>query len=74
MFKVTDNYFVSPQISADDIDSIAAAGFKAVVCNRPDTEVQPSHQAAAIQKAARAAGLEFYILPLTHQTMTADSR
>jgi uncharacterized protein (TIGR01244 family) len=72
MFKVTDNYFVSPQISANDIDSIAAAGFKAVVCNRPDTEVQPSHQAAAIEQAARAAGLEFYILPLTHQTMTAD--
>ena len=48
------------------------AGFKAVICNRPDSEVPPSHQSAALENAARASGLEFYTLPLTHQTMTTE--
>ena len=48
------------------------AGFKTVICNRPDGEVPPSHQAKAVKVAVRAAGLEFHILPLTHQTMTPD--
>ncbi len=71
--KVTDTYFVSPQISPDDIAQIKAHGITTILCNRPDTEVPPSHQAAAVRAAAEAAGLSFFELPLTHQTFTPDN-
>jgi len=70
---ITPRYAVSPQISVEDITAIAAAGFTRIICNRPDAEVPPSHQAAAIGEAARAAGLEFEVLELTHQTMTPEN-
>ncbi|MEX0286255.1 MAG: TIGR01244 family sulfur transferase [Paracoccaceae bacterium] len=70
---ITDTYAVSPQISAEDLPQIAAAGFTRVICNRPDAEVPPSHQADAIGAAAQAAGLEFEVLELTHQTMTPEN-
>ncbi|SER00246.1 TIGR01244 family sulfur transferase [Thalassovita taeanensis] len=70
--QITPRYSVSPQISAEDLPAIKAAGFARVICNRPDEEVPASHQAAAIAAAAQDAGLDFVILPLTHQTMTPE--
>ena len=70
---LTPRYAVSPQIDPEDLSDIAAAGFTTVICNRPDEEVPPSHQSAAIAAAAEAAGLTFHALPITHQTMTPDS-
>lgn len=71
--QLTPRYHVSPQIAAEDLSVIADAGFTTVICNRPDVEVPPSHQAEAIGAAAKAAGLEFQVLELTHQTMTPDN-
>ena len=73
MRQITPRFFVSPQISAEDMPHIAAAGITLVLCNRPDAEVPPSHQASAIKAAALAAGLDFAQRPLTHQTMTQDT-
>lgn len=70
--QVTPRYFVSPQISAEDVPALAEAGFTHVICNRPDVEVPPSHQAAAIGAAVEAAGMTFLVNPLTHDTMTPD--
>jgi uncharacterized protein (TIGR01244 family) len=69
---ITDQYFVTPQISVGDVPAIVEAGFKTVICNRPDAEVPPSHQTQALEAAVCAAGLTFHALPLTHQTMTPD--
>lgn len=71
--QLTPRYHVSPQISAEDIPAIAASGYTRIICNRPDAENPPSHQAAAIGAAAEAAGLSFHVLELTHQTMTPDN-
>lgn len=70
--EITPRYSVSPQISAEDIPAIVAAGFTCVICNRPDGEIPPSHHASVIEAAAKAAGLTFVVNPLTHETMTAD--
>lgn len=70
--QITDTFFAAPQISPQDAADIAAAGITRVICNRPDVEVPPSHQAQAIEQAVRAAGMEFALQPLTHQTMTPD--
>lgn len=70
--KITARFIAAPQISPEDMPAIAATGVTRVVCNRPDNEVPPAYQAAAMQSAAEAAGLEFYVRPLTHQSMTAE--
>lgn len=70
---ITPTYAVSPQIDPSDLPAIAEAGFKAVICNRPDAENPPSLQIAAMAAAAEAAGLAFHAVPLTHQTMTPDN-
>jgi uncharacterized protein (TIGR01244 family) len=70
---VTPTYAVSPQIAPEDMSAIRDAGYVAVICNRPDEENPPEWQAAAMEQAARAAGLGFTAIPLTHQTMTPDN-
>lgn len=73
MRSLTPRYHVSPQISVEDIPAIVDAGVTLVICNRPDAEIPPSHQADAIRAAAEAAGLQFEVLELTHQTMTPEN-
>lgn len=61
-----DRVAVSGQLRPDDMAEIAAAGFVAVVNNRPDGEAmfgQP--RTADIAKAAEAAGLAFLDLPFS---------
>jgi uncharacterized protein (TIGR01244 family) len=70
--QITPRYFVSPQIDPTDIEGLRAKGITRILCNRPDGEVPPSHQAAALQAAAEAAGLTFVVQPLTHQTMVPE--
>ncbi|SFS47268.1 TIGR01244 family protein [Sulfitobacter marinus] len=70
--KITPRFFASPQIDPSDMAAIREAGVTLILCNRPDAEVPPSHQHAAIKAAADAAGIKFAVQPLTHQTMTPD--
>ncbi len=70
---LSPTYAVSPQIQPEDCTAIAAAGFTTIICNRPDTEIPPDCHAAAVEAAALGAGLQFVILPITHQTMTAEN-
>ncbi len=70
--QITDRYAVSPQIDPEDAPAIKAAGITTVICNRPDAEVPPSHQAETLRAAIEAEGLRFEVLPITHQTMTPD--
>jgi uncharacterized protein (TIGR01244 family) len=72
MRQITPRFFAAPQISPEDMPALVAAGIRRVLCNRPDIEVPPSHQSAAMEIAAREAGLEFAVQPLTHQTMTPE--
>ena len=69
---ITPAYAVSPQIEPDDVPAIAAAGYRVVVCNRPDAEVPHELSAAVMRAAVEAAGLVFVENPVTHATMTPD--
>ena len=55
--KVTDALSVSPQITADDIVAIKEAGFRAILCNRPDGEEPGQPTFEEIEKAAADSGL-----------------
>ena len=36
--QISQDFSVSPQITAADVAEIANAGFKSIICNRPDFE------------------------------------
>jgi len=70
---VDDRVAVSGQLAPDDMKEIAAAGFVAVVNNRPDGEAmfgQP--KTADLRAAAEAAGLVFLDLPFSGPRATPD--
>lgn len=70
--RIDPAYAVSPQIAPEDVPDIAAAGFRTVVCNRPDAEVPAELSSAALRIAVEAAGLAFVDNPVTHPTMTPE--
>lgn len=57
---------VAPQILPEQMADIAAAGFVAIVNNRPDDEEPGQPTGAEIQAAAEAAGLAYTAIPVTH--------
>lgn len=57
---------VAPQITPDDVSAIAAAGYVAIVNNRPDGEEPGQPEGEAIRAAAEAAGLAYTAIPITH--------
>lgn len=63
--KLDEKITVSGQISVDDVAAIAAAGYKSIICNRPDGEGGENQPAStALENAAKAAGLQFAYLPV----------
>ena len=62
--KLTAGLSVSQQIAASDLRAIADAGFRAVVCNRPDGEGSDRPNFSEIEVAARALGIEAHYLPV----------
>ena len=71
--EIVENYAVSPQITPSDMPALAAAGVTTVICNRPDGEVPPDLQAAAIQAAAEAVGIAFVYNPVVGIGMSPNS-
>ncbi|HEX3636689.1 MAG TPA: TIGR01244 family sulfur transferase [Paraburkholderia sp.] len=62
--KLTAELAVSQQIAASDVRAIAQAGFRAVICNRPDGEGVDQPNFSEIQAAAREQGIEAHYLPI----------
>lgn len=71
--QLSDDVSVAPQLEPDDMAALAAQGVRAVICNRPDAEVPPHLQAAAMQAAAEAAGLTFTYNPVAMPNLTFDA-
>lgn len=63
--QITEKTAVSPQITPQDMTAIKEAGFRAIICNRPDGEGvdQPSFE--EIEAAAKKVGLEAAYVPVT---------
>lgn len=62
--KISSGLTVSPQINVSDIEEIKAAGFRSIICNRPDGEAADQPVFQEISDAARAAGLETMYIPI----------
>ena len=62
---LTPDFATAGQLSAEDVEQAAAAGFRSIVNNRPDYEGGPSQPTSqAMQQAAEAAGLRYEFLPV----------
>jgi len=57
---------VGPQLRPEQLGRLAAAGFRSVLCNRPDDEEPGQPAFAEIAAAAAAAGFEAVYLPAPH--------
>ena len=68
--RITDEYTVSPQITADNVHQIAGAGFRSIVCNRPDGEELGQVDYETIAQAARQEGLEVRWVPIVSGMFT----
>ena len=70
--RINEHVSVSPQISPDDVAAIKAAGFVAIVNNRPDGESPDQPPSAVIEQAARDAGLAYHYIPLGREGVTPE--
>lgn len=70
--QLTKDLTVAGQIGPEHIAAIKQAGFKSIVCNRPDSETGAvPHD--MVEDAARAAGLEFRFIPVVPGAITVDN-
>jgi uncharacterized protein (TIGR01244 family) len=70
--RINDHVSVSGQIHPEDVAALKAAGFVAIVNNRPDGESPDQPEGAAIAAAASAAGLDYHFIPLGRDGVKPD--
>ncbi|MEQ8602907.1 MAG: TIGR01244 family sulfur transferase [Marivibrio sp.] len=68
--EITDEIAVSGQIAPGDVKSLAEAGYKTIICNRPDGEGGDQPAFDEIRQAAEAAGLAAHYLPVVSGKVT----
>ena len=71
--RLTDEFTVSPQIETEHVHGIAGAGFRSVLCNRPDGEEAGQCAYDRIAEAARAEGMETRSVPIVSGMITPES-
>jgi len=63
--KLDDNFSVTGQITPEQVKAVSEAGYKSIVCARPDNEEfgQPSFD--EIARAAEAEGIQIVNIPVS---------
>lgn len=61
---IDETLSVAPQMLPDDVAALAAQGFTALVCNRPDGEEPGQPALDEMRRAAQEAGLAFHHIPV----------
>ena len=67
MFRqLVEGVYASPQIGVDEVELARAMGIRLIVNNRPEGEEPRQTTGTAIEAAARAAGIAYVAIPVTH--------
>jgi len=61
---IDETLSVTGQINAADVETIAAAGFRSILCNRPDGEGVLQPDFGSVERTAKEAGLEVIYQPV----------
>lgn len=64
--KLTDGIWVAPQIGLEEVAEAARSGVKLIINNRPEDESPDQTPGPDIEAAARAAGMDYVAIPVTH--------
>jgi len=62
--KLSETVLASPQLTLDDVENARAEGVRLIVNNRPEGEAEDQTPGAAIETAARAAGMDYTAIPI----------
>ena len=68
--KISDELSVADQITKNNVTDIIKAGFKSIICNRPDGEVPGQPAFKDIEQAAIKANLPIRYLPAVSGAVT----
>ena len=64
--KLSDTVLASPQIGLDEVAEAKSLGVALIVNNRPEGESDDQVPGAEIEAAAKAAGIGYVAIPVTH--------
>ena len=71
--EITPDYSVSPQIRPEEVAGIAAAGFRSIICNRPDGESADQTPVDEVRAEAERHGLAFAYVPVVSGQINAEN-
>lgn len=71
--KLNEKITLASQLSADDVKSLHALGFTAILNNRPDGEEEDQPISDEISAAAKQAGLNYAQIPITHDGISDEA-
>jgi len=63
---LSSSVLASPQLTAADIETAHSLGVTTIVNNRPEGEAADQTAGAAIESAAKAAGMDYVAIPISH--------
>lgn len=66
LIRLTNEVLVAPQIGVETIAEAKAQGVTLIVNNRPEGEAPDQTPGDAVEAAARAEGLDYVAIPITH--------
>ncbi len=72
MRRLAPDFAVSPQLRPEDMADLAASGVRTVINNRPDGEEPGQPTSAEMERAARAAGMDYVAIPFTGRPGEAE--
>lgn len=63
--KVDDQFSVTGQITPEQVQAVSDAGYKSIVCARPDDEESGQPNFDAVARAAETLGLQIVHIPVS---------
>ncbi|AWM87701.1 TIGR01244 family sulfur transferase [Microvirga sp. 17 mud 1-3] len=70
--KLTPNISVAHQLVEKDLEEAAAAGFKAIINNRPDGEAPDQPRSEELSATAKRLGLVYHHIPVVPGQISTD--
>ena len=71
---VTTGFSVAEQLTEDDLVTLKEAGYRTVICNRPDGEAEGQPTAHRLAARAQELGLAWYWIPVAPGNFTEEAQ